>query len=234
MFGFSSPDNRTIVYYGLNQTSVLERNSSGAAPEETLITTSHSVYADDLSPDNRYLLFEQQEDDGSTDLWLLPHLSSSADRKPVLYLKGSGGSGSSFDRGGLMNAQFSPDGKWIAYTSVESGQQEVYVQSYPRTEIRVQVSNTGGNFARWRKDGKELFYCALDGRLMVASARPTRNSLEFGTPSALFHIAEPTGPHLYMYDVSADAQRILTLTPESSELPAPLNVLVNWQAGLKK
>jgi Tol biopolymer transport system component len=234
LFGFYSPDGRTVVYYGLNQTSVLEGNSTGAGPEETLITTSHSLYADDFSPDNRYLLFEQQEDDGSTDLWLLPHWPGSADRKPVLYLKDSGGSGDYFDRGGLMNAQFSPDGKWIAYTSVESGQQEVYVQSYPRTEIRVQVSNSGGNFARWRKDGKELFYCALDGRLMAASVRPTRSSLEFGTPSALFHIAEPTGPHLYMYDVSADGQRILTLTPESSELAAPLTVLVNWQASLKK
>jgi hypothetical protein len=98
----------------------------------------------------------------------------------------------------------------------------------------MQVSSSGGNFALWRKDGKELFYRAPDGRLMVASVRPGKNGLEFGSPVALLRISEPIGPHVYNYDVAADGQRILALTPESSDDSKPLTVLINWQLGLKK
>jgi hypothetical protein len=128
----------------------------------------------------------------------------------------------------------SPDGKWLAYTSSESGEQEIFVRSFPKSEGRVQVSGSGGNFARWRGDGKELFYRAPDGRLMVASVRPGKNGLEFGSPAALFRISEPIGPHVFNYDVAADGQRFLALTPESSEASKPLTVLINWQLGLKK
>src|SRR5205823_2331490 len=120
--------------------------------------------------------------------------------------------------GTYRNAQFAPDGKWVAYTSVESGQEEIYVQSFPKGDIRVQVSNGGGAFARWRRDGKELFYRALDGKLMVASVRSAGSGLELGTPAALSRITVPqSGARFYAYDVSADGQRILTLMPESSE-----------------
>jgi hypothetical protein len=133
----------------------------------------------------------------------------------------------------LSNAQFSPDGHWVAYSSNQGGQPEIYVQSFPKTEIRIQVSNGGGNFARWRKDGKELFYRALDGRLMSAPVRDTGRRLELGT-AAQFGITVPfVGDRFYAYDISADGQRVLSLAPDGSE-NTPVIALMNWQAALKK
>jgi dipeptidyl aminopeptidase/acylaminoacyl peptidase len=131
------------------------------------------------------------------------------------------------------NARFSPDGKWIAYMSDESGQEQVYVQGFPATDQRWQVSDGGGNFATWRRDGRELFYRAPDGKLMVASVRAAGQGLEFGSPTPLFRITEPVGPHTYPYDVSPDGQRILALTTGTEDNSATLTVLLNWQAGLK-
>jgi Tol biopolymer transport system component len=218
-----STDGRVIAYYAIQGTTIFGRDASAAGPQKSLVQSSHLLYADDFSPDGRLLMYEQLEDDGTAGLWLLPY-PPSPDGKPELYLNG---------QTNLSNAQFSPDGKWVAYTSAESGQLQIYVQSFPSSNTKVQVSDRGGNFARWRKDGKELFYRAPDGRLMTAAVRSSGSTLEIGAPAALFRVAEPVGPHVYPYDVAADGQRILTLTPESSE-GTPLTVLINWQAGLKK
>jgi Tol biopolymer transport system component len=143
------------------------------------------IRADDVSPDGRYLLYSQDEQDGSFGLWLLPRSAAPAtDRKPVLYLKA---------QGMQSTAQFSPDGKWVAYSCTEAGQFEIFVQSFPNPDVKIQVSNSGGNFPRWRRDRKELFYRATDGRLMVVSVRGSGRGLEFGTPVALFRLAEPVG-----------------------------------------
>jgi eukaryotic-like serine/threonine-protein kinase len=221
-----SPDGRKIVYYQVFGTSIFQRDANGAGSPDTLLESSRSVFADDFSPDGHTLLYEQSEGAGVYDLWLLPYPPSSASgRKPALYLKGPAGAGA-------FNAQFSPDGKWVAYASSESGPQQIYVQSFPKPDARVQVSNSGGGFVRWRRDGKELFYRAPDGRLMVAAVRDSGRGLEFGTPAALRITVPPSGGRFYPYDVAADG-RILALVPERSE-DAPLTVLVNWQAGLRK
>jgi Tol biopolymer transport system component len=221
--GSWASDSRRIVYNQIGATSIFERDASGAGQQETVIESSHLLYANSYSPDGRSLVYEQAEKEGSTGLWVLPRGPAPA-RQPVLYLKSPG----------LSNAQFSPDRKWLAYTSSEGGEPEIFVQSFPKSEGRVQVSSSGGNYARWRRDGKELFYRAPDGRLMVVSVRPGKNGLEFGSPAALIRISEPIGPHVYNYDVAADGQRFLALTPESSEASKPLTVRINWQLGLKK
>jgi len=109
------------------------------------------------------------------------------------------------------------------------------VQSRVAGEFKGQISNGGGSFARWRRDGKELFYRALDGNLMATPVRATAHGLEFETPTALFRIAEPLGTFAYPYDVAPDGQRILALAPVGGGGGAPpLTLLVNWEAGLKK
>jgi hypothetical protein len=110
---------------------------------------------------------------------------------------------------------------------------EIYVQSFPTPDKKVQVSNNSGQFPRWWKDGKELFYRAGDGNLMAAAVRTTGTILEFGTPAALFRIPEFFGARFFPYDVGADGQRILAMMPDTTE-KSPLTVLINWQAGLKK
>ena len=219
-----SRDGRSIVSYVTNGGTITERDAGGAGAPRTLVD-SQFVMADDFSPDGRYLLYDQTGADGSKDLWLLPLAGASeADRKPRLYLKSSSSN---------AGAQFSPDGNWVAYPSNESGQPEIYVQSFPAPGVRVQVSDSGGSVPRWRKDGKELFYRGTDGRLMAATVRITGGGPEFSTPVALFRIEDYYGGRYYPYDVSADGQRILALMPDSSE-NAPMTVLINWQAGLKK
>jgi hypothetical protein len=153
-------------------------------------------------------------------------MPTSGDPKPQVYLK------TPYNE---MEGQFSPDGKWIAYTSDESGRNEIYVRGFPDNGVKIPVSNGGGGLARWRRDGKELFYRALDGRLMAALVRSTDKALEFGAPAALFSTTEPAGVFAYPYDVSPDGQRILALAPAAVEAGAsPLTVIVNWQATLKK
>ncbi len=217
-----SPDGSKLVYYPPSGTALFETSASGAGSEDAIHKSSSPVYADDWSPDGRYVIFEELTPESHLNLWLLP--MGPGDRKPVPYLRTSSNQ---------SNAQVSPDGKWLAYASDESGQYQVYVNSFPTAgDARGQVSNGGGNYARWRRDGKELFYRALDGRLMAASVRATAEGLEFGVPVALFRTVEPLGPHIYPYDVAPDNQRILALVP-TSEHTAPLTVLLNWQSRLK-
>ena len=109
------------------------------------------------------------------DLWVLP---MTGDSKPVPFLS------TPFREG---RGQFSPDGKWVAYTSDESGGNEVYVQSFPAGGAKWPVSSKGGDWVRWRRDGREMFYIAADRKLMSVAVQPISGSLEFGTPRAVVH-----------------------------------------------
>jgi len=221
--GVWSPDGQRIGYHLLNNTKLLEKSASGAGQEETVLQSQYTVYLNDWSRDGRYLVYTQLGPEGQSELWLLP---LSGDHKPVPFLK------SGFNE---FQGQVSPDSKWIAYTSDESGRSEVYVQSFPVAGARWLVSNGGGNFARWRRDGGELFYRAFDGKLMAVSIRNVARGLEFGTPAALFRISEPQGQFSYAYDVAPDGQRILALVPRQvAGDSASLTVVVNWDAELKK
>jgi len=217
--GVWSPDGQRIAYHLLNNTKLLEKSAIGAGQEETVLQSQHTVYLNDWSPDGRYLVYTQLGPEGQSELWLLP---LSGDHKPVPFLK------SGFNE---FQGQVSPDSKWIAYTSDESGRIEIYVQSFPVAGARWLVSNGGGNFARWRRDGKELFYRALGGKLMAALVRNAARGLEFGTPAALFRISEPQGQFSYAYDVAPDGQRILALVPaQVAGDRASLTVVINWDA----
>jgi len=129
--------------------------------------------------------------------------------------------------------QFSPDGKWIAYTSDESRKYEVYVQSFPPSGFKRQVSAKGGDWARWRKDGGEMFYMAPDKTLMSVPIRTVSGSLEFGDPTALFKIPvifSVSGDRApFSYDVAPDGGRFLAMAPSDAHEAPDLTVIVNWQ-----
>jgi hypothetical protein len=133
-----------------------------------------------------------------------------------------------------QQAQFSPDGKWIAYQSDESGRAEIYVQPFPGPGNKWPISTNGGSQVRWRRDGKELFYVALDGRLMAVPIRVATNAAppEVGTPVLLF--APPLGSavqqadYRHQYMVSSDGQQFLVATvTEGANLP--ITVILNWK-----
>jgi len=157
---------------------------------------------------------------------------SVADRKPVLFLQ------SEFNE---FQGQLSPDSRWMAYTSDESGLREVYVRPFPSGDGKWKISTAGGEQSRWRGDGKELFYTAADGKMtavQVKTAPGSKSSFDWGVPVPLFdsHIvpAGSIGGVSSQYDVTADGKRFLVVTSGAGASSPPLTVVVNWIAGLKK
>ena len=131
----------------------------------------------------------------------------------------------------------SPDGRWLAYTSDESGSWEVYVQSFPTPGHRRTISLNGGAQPRWRRDGKELFYLSTDRRLMAVKVHPgvdARGVIDVGMPEALFQtrIRGTLASPWEEYTVSADGQRFLIC--ETERLEPSMTVVVNWAGALSK
>jgi WD40 repeat protein len=228
-----SSDGKTIVYFSANTRRVLRKTSSGAGNEEIVIDrgadSAASPIPDDWSPDGQFLLYEDRKSGNTnSDLWVLP---MSGDRKPMPYLQ------TEFYEG---SAQISPDNRWVAYSSNESGRMEIYLRPFPNASGgKWQVSVGGGDFARWRKDGRELFYTANDSRVMAVDIGGTKEAAEVGVPRLLFQTrmraVRITGiGYWYAYDVSGDGQRFLIAAlPEQSAVADPLTVILNWTSTLK-
>jgi Tol biopolymer transport system component len=136
----------------------------------------------------------------------------------------------------VRGAQFSPDGRWMAYASNETGNMEVYVSPFPSVNGKWQVSNAGGQEPKWRNDGKELFYMSADGKIMAVPVS-TSTSFQAGTPVALFqtHRRQPmSSQDLFSYDVNSNGQRFLIATKLDEPSAAPLSVLLNWASEMEK
>jgi protease II len=179
-----------------------------------------------LSPDARYLIYEDGRAKTGQDLWLV---ALTGDRKPEPYLQ------TPFNE---MRAQISPDNRWVAYTSDESGRPEVYIRPFPNASGgKWQVSTVSGDYVHWRNDGKELFFMALDRKLMAATVGGNR-APEIAVPRLLFETPSRrsagtgTSPP---YVVSRDGQRFLIMSlPTDSVSADPITVVLNWAAGLSR
>ncbi|HLH32553.1 MAG TPA: protein kinase, partial [Terriglobia bacterium] len=219
-----SPDGDKIVY--ASNTDLYQKISSGAGAAQLVLKSPEAKTPADWSPDGKFLLYQQGT---PRDLFLLP--MTGEDRKPVPFLQ------TKFDEG---QGAFSPDGRWIAYTSNESGPYQVFVQPFPASGAKWQISPAGGAFPRWNRNGRELFYIAADGKLMSVPAPTDGANFEPGVPKALFDVGLPpslTGGNnsFKAYDVSPDGQRFLmTVTTQERAGVAPITVVVNWQALLNK
>jgi eukaryotic-like serine/threonine-protein kinase len=215
-----SPDASRVVFGSnrLGRFDLFLKNSDGAQEEKNLIKSEIDSFPTDWSHDGKYILYGR-----GPDLWFvtLPELKSSQFLKAVSVLR---------------NGQFSPDGKWVAYASNESGKWEIYVTSFPEARGKWQVSAGGGEQPRWRADGKELFYLSSDGKMMAAPVTEG-SSFDAGAGVALFQAA-PRQPvmvyDLFVYDVSRDGQRFLINTPVKQAETAPMSILLNWIAKLNK
>lgn len=173
-----------------------------------------------VSADGRYLFEERIDPKTNSDIWVLPLSEQGVAGKPYAYVHGAGVE---------QYAAPSPSGSWLAYASDENGRREIYVQRFPQADGKWQVSTAGGDKPVWSRDGKELFFLGSDGRIMVAEIKPGQK-FDASIPKALFD------PHIVpnaWFDVSKDGRFLIpVLTEESAS--APMTVVVNWQAALKK
>jgi Tol biopolymer transport system component len=135
------------------------------------------------------------------------------------------------------HGQFSPNGRWIAYTSDESGRNEIYAAPFPGPGGKQQISTSGGRQPRWRGDGKEIFYLDRDNKLVSVAVNSQGASLVVGAARPLFEVRSWTEDSLgfgYVYDVTADGQRFLVNTVLEQKASAPITLVVNWTADLKR
>jgi Tol biopolymer transport system component len=142
------------------------------------------------------------------------------DRKPVPVLV------ESYEQ---RTPQFSPDGKWFAYASNQTGRYELYVRAFEGSGGTLTVSRNGGLYPRWRADGKELFYMSADNKIMAAEIKSDGSQLSVGRTQALFNTRVPEGVSRQFYDVLPDGQHFVLIAPEPSS-GTPLTLLVNWPA----
>jgi eukaryotic-like serine/threonine-protein kinase len=198
--------------------------SSGAGTDELLLESDQTKVSADCSSDGRFLLFRSLDPQTGWDLWVLP---VSGDKKPFPILK------TPFEE---RDGQFSPDGKWIAYQSNESGQFEIYLQPFPGPGGKFRISSEGGAQPRWNKNGKEVFYVSLDSKMMAAPMKlsPDGQSLEAGTPAALFPVRIAGGPlpiasAKQQYAVSSDGQRFLVNLAGDEGSASPITLILNWK-----
>lgn len=219
-----SPDSRQIVYALLRPNlPELVQLTLGGAEQKKLYADGKASYVDDWSPDGKSLIYH--ESDNTT----FDSLSMTGEHKPALLIHDA------FHRDQM---HFSPDGKWVAYNSDESGRLEVYVASFPKMDQKRQVSTGGGAEPMWRGDGKELYYLSLDNKLMAVSMT-VGATLETGPPKDLFqtnvvNFYDDFG--ITAYNVSRDGKKFLLLEPVRSQAYSPerIHVIVNWDAALPK
>lgn len=223
-----SPDGSRVAYWSNRNGSFdLFVKPVTAGKEEVLFANPATKFPTDWTKDGKYILFGENGEGTREDIWSLSLEDKRA--SPVvqtIYAEGYG--------------CVSPDGKWMAYQSDETGRNEVYVQPFdPRsaqTQRRVQVSSDGGELPRWASEGRELYFLSKGGHLMVAAARPSQGSFEFDSPTILIHV-RPMRPYSNFYDVSADGQRFLFNAPLERTTPSKdmsdLMVMTNWTEKLK-
>ncbi len=219
-----SPDGARLAFASNRggQFNVYEKAADGTGEARELFRSNAESRPISWSQDGRYLALYRVDPSTRADIWILP---LQGEQKPFPFLQ------TPFEEQG---ADFSPNGRWIAYNSDESGRVEVYVTPFPGPGGRWQISTAGGSRPRWRRDGKEIYYLAPDDKLMAVSLSERGASLEVASPQPLFPVRLKRWRWGRGYDVTADGKRFVVNTPLSSESGSPLTLVVNWNAGLKK
>jgi WD40 repeat protein len=214
-----APDGKRIAYFSggpspstLRIKNVNDADGTGETPIE-----KGFIGATDWSRDGNYLLYVMNEPTVQRDMWVLP-FDGSRKLFPFLQTQAS-------EHGG----KFSPDGKFVAFNSDESGTMEVYVAPFDKPTDKIRVSGSGGSGPRWNSNGRELFYVSADQTVMAVTFTPGAPP-KVGSPQVLFPISE-----LFDYDVAADGQRFLVVTGAGGLLSAaPVRVILNWQSLIRK
>lgn len=219
-----SPDGSRIAWRSGRDGAfqVYQKLASGVGPEEVLVKDNVRQHFTGWSADGRFLLYGRDDQKTRWDILLVP---TEGDRQPVPFLQ------TPFAEG---PGSFSPDGRWIAYPSDDQGRFEVYVQPFPATGDKWQISTNSGQSPVWRSDGKELYYLSADQKLMAVEVKPG-GSFEATAPRALFDLApaRATG-NFGSYAVTAAGDRFLFVTAPEEAASLQFTVVTNWTAEVKK
>jgi Tol biopolymer transport system component len=232
-----SPDGKRIAFGSLRngKWGIYLKRADGTGNEELLVESDLPKGPTSWSPDGESMVYFVVDPKTKDDQWVVP---LTGDRKPFPILQ------SPFIE---HYPQISPDGKWMAYASDETGRREIYVRPFPKGAGKWQISTNGGVFPRWRGDSKELFYVGntrafTGGKIIATEIRAAGSSIERGAPRDLFDAGTIGTGHgalqFCLYAVSPDGQRFLISRPEANATreasPAPITVVLNWQAVLNK
>jgi len=187
--------------------------------EETLLQSSGDICAKSWSSDGRYLAYETLAASATTksDIWILPLFG---DRKPFPFLA------TQFDE---LAPQFSPDGRWILYTSDESGKTELYAAPFPGPGSRWQISEGGARGGDWLRGGREITYLTLDRKQVSVQVKADASGFETGLPRVLF---AANSADFFRSDPSGERE-LMAVPPETAQ-STPINLISNWPAALKK
>ncbi len=216
-----SPDGKWIVYTAdrNGHASIIRKPSDGGGAEEVLHIDDQLVTVNDWSRDGKYIFYVRGPS-GSEDIWALP---LEREGKPFLAVPRSANSFSVY-------ASLSPDGRWLSYTSNESGAPEVYVVGFHGAQGKWQVSPNAGYASTWSRDGKELYYLDTSYSLFAVPVKEANGALQFGVPQQL--VSNWSAPNVF-YEVSPDGKKIM-LDRISQQVSQSVTMVTNFTAGLKK
>ncbi len=200
---------------------IVRKDIGGRSDPERIGRWGRAGGTSDWSPDQRYLLYHSFDEDQGSNLWLVP-VSGEEEPFPLVA--------SPFSH---LTGKFSPDGRWLAYTSDETGQTEVYLQRLEGTRLAgpaIRISDGGGREPQWRRDGGELFFLSGNG-VMAVQTRLEQDS-PAGTPRTLFRLQVPSSAvRRNHYAVSPDGQRIVAIVPADGSDQPSVSVVLNWASG---
>ena len=218
-----SPDGSRIAFGSNGQTNLVQKSLNGGA-EEVLFKSAGQglIQPSDWSRDGGFIVFHGLGPKTNWDLWVF----RASDKTAIPYLQTAANE---------VQGRLSPDGRWMAYTSNESGSFEVYVQSFPAGGGKWQISTAGGAEPHWRADGTELFYIAADKKMMAVPVQIAPNFVP-GAPKVLFETQAQAvlEPYWANYDVTADGQRFLVSTISDEISSEPISIVTNWTNAKKK
>jgi len=215
--------NGSVLFYGFMKAGgaafeIHRKALSGDGADEKLIDSGVNGTPTSVSPDGQFLLFNQTASKTDADIWVLP---LTGERKATPYLQ------TPFAEGDAVFAPVAGPTRWVAYTSTESGRSEVYLQQFPPTGAKYQVSTAGGSGPLWRADGRELYYG--ENASVYAVPITLGSAVDIGTPKMLAR-----NPNVLTLSPSADGQRFLVALPAGGgDAAQPITAVLNWSPTVK-